>query len=268
MKIRVACSQLDCVLGDKEANFKKMEESVKTIKSEDPTVELIVFPELALNGYECAELFGEMAEVCPSGVYIRKMAQLARTWDVHIAFGLIEREDSEYSMQLYNTALLLDNEGTVIGKYRKSHLVEGFEADAFTRGGEYPVFDTRWGKVGMAICWDTAFPETVKLLALQGAELILVLAAWEKPHAFDWDLALSARAFDNVACIAACNRSGTDRTLSYLGKSKLVAPGGRVLNECGDEECTVIGSFDLDEVKKMRQGYYDLVRNASVYEVL
>ncbi|MCI7304419.1 carbon-nitrogen hydrolase family protein [Ihubacter massiliensis] len=268
MKIRVACSQIDCVLGDKEANFKKMEESVKTIKSDDPTVELIVFPELALNGYECPELFEDMAEVCPGGAYIRKIGRIAQIWDVHIAFGFIEREDREYSMQLYNTALLLDNKGAIIGTYRKSHLVEGFEADNFTKGGQYPVFDTRWGKVGMAICWDAAFPETVKLLALKGAELILVLAAWEKPHAFDWDLTLAARAFDNVACIAACNRAGTDRTLSYLGKSKLVAPGGRVLKECGDEECTIIGTLNLDEVKKMRRGYYDLIRNASFYEVI
>lgn len=266
MKIKVACSQIDCMLGDKKANFEKMEERIKVIKGGDPAVDLILFPELALNGYECAEQFADMAEVCPSGEYIRKMARAARDWDVHIAFGLVERESGEEGARLYNTALLLDNSGAVIGRYRKAHLVEGFESSSFCRGNQFPVFDTRWGKIGMMICWDSAFPETARTLAFKGAELILVLAAWEKPHAFDWDLVLSARAFDNVAYIAACNRAGTDRNLSYLGKSKLVAPGGRVLEECGDGEGIVIGTLDFDKVTEMRQGYYDLIRNAEFYE--
>ncbi|MCQ4635200.1 carbon-nitrogen hydrolase family protein [Anaerovorax odorimutans] len=266
MKIRVACSQIDCVLGDKKANFEKMEEQIKTIKAREPDTELIVFPELALNGYECAEQFEAMAEVCPSGEYIRRMSRTARDCKVHIAFGLVERESGEDGTRLYNTALLLDSSGTVIGRYRKAHLVEGFESSSFCRGNEFPVFDTKWGKIGMMICWDSAFPETARTLAFKGAELILVLAAWEKPHDFDWDLVLAARAFDNVAYIAACNRAGTDRSLSYLGKSKLVAPGGRVLEECGDGEGIVTGTVDFGKVREMRQGYYDLIRNADFYQ--
>lgn len=271
MKTRIACVQIKSELGDKTANLQKMitklEEVCGNSVDKCSKVDLVVFPELAVTGYECSNLYAEVAEELPEGDSVKVMAEAARRFNVYIVYGLIEKDTSKGENVLYNTAVLLDKSGSVVGKYRKSHLVEGPETRLFKKGTEYPVFETDIGKIGMMICWDTAYPEVARILALKGAEIIVAPAAWESPYDEDWDIVQCARSFDNVVYVASCNHVGTDDKLTFFGKSKIVGPTGRTIVEAGNDEEIITAEVDLDCLPKLREGFYVLLkdRNPETY---
>lgn len=271
MKTKIACVQIKSELGDKTANLKKMVSKLEKICGDNDDkcskVDLVVFPELAVTGYECSELYAEVAEELPGGDSVKVMAEAAKRFNVYIVYGLVEKAMSEGKPVLYNTVVLIDRSGVVVGKYRKSHLVEGPETESFKKGTEYPVFETEIGKIGMMICWDTAYPEVARILALKGAEIIVVPAAWEAPYDEDWDIVQCARSFDNVVYVAACNHVGTDKDLTFFGKSKIVGPTGRTIVEAGNDEEIITAEVDLDRISELREGFYVLLkdRNPETY---
>lgn len=267
MKIKIACVQMKSELGEKEKNIVKIIGYIKAVKKENSNIDLIVFPELATTGYECSELYEEMSEIYPVGYSFERLAEAAKEQNVHIVFGFVEKAIKEGKNVLYNSAALISNKGVAIGCYQKSHLVEGGETEYFEKGKSYNVFDTEIGKIGIMICWDTAYPEVARILALKGAELIVVPAAWEEPKGGDWDIVQSARSFDNVLYIAACNHVGQDRELSFFGKSKIVGPIGRTIVEADDQERVIVGTIDYALLPELREGYYVLLkdRNPDTY---
>ena len=111
------------------------------------------------------------------------------------------------------------------------------------------------------ICWDAAYPEVARIMALKGADIIAVPAAWESPGGDDWDIVQSARSFDNVIYIAACNHVGTDRELNFFGKSKIVGPLGRTIIEAGAEEEVIQATVDLAKLPELRNTYYVLLKD-------
>lgn len=266
MKVKIACVQMQSLLGQKGQNVEKMIGSIEAVM-QDRDVSLIIFPELATTGYECSDLYSKLAETFPEGETIKKLAAEAKKWDVHLVFGFVEKAEKEGSDVLYNSAALIDNKGNALGCYRKSHLVEGEETQFFEKGKEYRVYDTAIGKIGIMICWDTAYPEVARILALKGAEIIVVPAAWEEPKGGDWDIVQCARSFDNVVYVASCNHVGTDRDLTFFGKSKIVGPIGRTIVEADDKEAIVKAEVDLGALPELRNGYYVLLkdRNPDTY---
>ncbi len=266
MKTKIACVQMQSALGDKRENLEKMVGHVRSA-AEDKEVSLIIFPELATTGYECSEKYRDLAEEFPSGESIKTMAEAAACNNVFIVFGFIEKAVKDGREVLYNSAALIDRNGMPLGRYRKSHLVEGPETKNFEKGTEYPVFDTEIGKIGIMICWDTAYPEVARILALKGAEIIAAPAAWEAPYDEDWDIVQCARSFDNVLYVASCNHVGTDRKLTFFGKSKIVGPVGRTITEAGDGEEVIKAAVDLGVLPELREGFYVLLkdRNPETY---
>ncbi|MGI6045531.1 MAG: carbon-nitrogen hydrolase family protein [Eggerthellaceae bacterium] len=260
MQVTIACVQIDCSLGDKESNIQKMISWMEKV-THDAAIDLIVFPELAVTGYECGELYPQLAETFPDGESIKRLAKAAAQFGVHLVFGFVEKAKKDGKDVCYNAAALIDDEGKPIGCYRKSHLVEGVDTDFLEKGTDYPVFDTKLGKIGIMICWDTAYPEVARILALHGAEIIIVPAAWEAPQDGDWDIVMSARSFDNVVYLASCNQVGTDKTLTYFGKSKIVGPLGRTIVQAKDRECAIQATVNTDELPDLRNGYYVLLRD-------
>jgi predicted amidohydrolase len=269
MKVNVACVQMQPKRFDVETNLSKMQGFIEQIMEEKPKTELIVFPELITSGYECGKEFQNLAETVPHGQSMKIIGELAKKYQVHIVYGFPER-DPYVTDVLYNSAALIDSNGEVMGVYRKVHPFDT-EKQYFRAGCGYPLFNTPIGKIGIMICWDTAFPEVARSYALQGADLIVISTNWEKPYEADWDLITKARAFDNVIYIAAANRIGHDETLGFFGRSKIMGPLGVPIAELNEEvEGVISAELDYSVPLRLKHEYYTFFkdRRPDTYDLL
>jgi predicted amidohydrolase len=261
-EVTVATVQMKPKLGETEENLVKMSELVAKIAGQQK-VDLIVFPELITSGYECGVRFTDLAQRVP-GPTVNLMAQRAQEFGVHIAFGLPTKEKVESI--LFNSLVFIGPDGELIGEYRKVHL-KGEERMAFRAGYRYLVFECQFGMVGLLTGYDMAFPEAARSLALEGAELLVVCANWEKPHRDEWRTYVLARAYENALFVAAANRVGDDVTYSFFGDSTIVGPRGQVFatlagevdpktNEPAEGYC--VARVDLTEVRQRREEFQTL----------
>lgn len=259
-QIRITCAQIHSLTNKKRENINKMKQFTDEALRRYPDTDLILFPELALTGCECdREDSINIAEPL-TGPSIMEMAQYAREKQVFMVFGFIEQ--STDSDDVYNSAVLISRTGEILGQYRKMHLVEEEKPLLSSGNSDYPVFDTEIGKIGIMICWDSAFPETARILSVKGADYLLIPAAWEAPMQKDWDLVQKARAFDNVIFTACCNQVGEEEILNFFGKSKLFGPTGEIISEeVENREAIVSASFNMDDKIPLREGYYALLRD-------
>jgi omega-amidase len=267
MKFTAAAVQFHPDYTDSQANLEKMETLLGVVVAERPDVRLVVMPELATTGYECGERFMELAEMATEAESVRRMAVQCKGHSIHLAYGFAER-DADKSDVLYNSVALIDDQGQLGGIYRKVHLFAQ-EKRWFHPGSSYPVFETRLGRVGIFVCWDTLFPEPARILALKGADFLVVPTNWEKPYDHDWELAASARALDNTLHVIGANRFGRDRDYDFFGKSRIIDPQGAVLTSLDEEvEGYVAATIDTDETKRLRREYYTLLndRRPETYE--
>ena len=170
--------------------------------------------------------YSEVAEPIP-GPSTARLAEVARARKTYIATSLVEREGSAF----YNTAVLIDREGRLVGKYRKVNLPYDEFEDGITPGKEYPVFQTDFGKVGMMICWDFEFPEPARALALQGAEIIL-MPIWDGSAPVEM-----VRAMDNQVFIV---------TSAYGDPSAILDPNGQQVASATEEGAAAIATIDLN----------------------
>lgn len=272
-EITIATVQMKPALGEPEDNLVKMSEFVSKIASQQK-VDLIVFPELVTSGFELGVRFTELAQRIP-GPSVNLIAQRASEFGVYIAFGMVSKEKVE--SVLYNSAVLVGPDGELVGSYNKVHL-RGEERMAFREGFRLPVFETEIGHIGLTLGWDLAYPEVVRSLTLDGAELICVLANWEKAQIEEWRTYIRARAYENALYVAAANRVGEDVTLSFGGESAIIGPRGKVHASLADEkdpesgeprEGYCVARVDLDEVRKCREEFQTLqTRQPTVYRAL
>lgn len=223
-EVTVATVQFEPKLGEPEDNLVKMSEFVSKIASQQK-VDLIIFPELVTSGYELGVRFTEVAQRVP-GPSINLMAQRAAEYGVYIAFGLVTKEKVE--SVIFNSGVMVGPDGELVGTYNKVHL-RGEERMAFREGFRFPVFDTEIGSIGLMLGWDLAFPEVARSMALDGAELLCVMANWETQHMDEYRTYLKSRALENAFFVSASNRVGEDVTLNFGGESMIVGPRGQVL---------------------------------------
>jgi predicted amidohydrolase len=272
-EITVATVQMKPRLGEAEENLVKMSETVSKIASQQK-VDLIVFPELITSGYELGVRFTELAQRVP-GPTINLIAQRANEYGVYIAFGMVTKEKVE--SVLYNSAILVGPDGELLDVYNKIHL-RGEERMAFREGFKLPVIPTEVGNIGLMIGYDLAFPEVARSLALDGADIIAVMANWEASNIDEWKTYTRARAYENSVFIAAANRVGEDVTLNFGGESMIVGPRGTIHASLANETDTESGAplegfavarIDLDEVRKYREEFQFIQnRQPAVYKTL
>jgi predicted amidohydrolase len=258
-EITVAIVQMKPKLGEPEENLVKMTEMISKIASQQK-VDLIVFPELITSGYELGVRFTELAQRVP-GPTINLLAQRANEYGVYIVFGMVTKERVE--SVLYNSAIIVGPEGELLEVYNKIHL-RGEERMAFREGFKLPVIETEVGNIGLMIGYDLAFPEVARSLALDGADILCVVANWEASQIDEWKTYTRARAYENSVYIAACNRVGEDVTLNFGGESMVVGPRGQIYASLADEtdpdtgaplEGFAVARIDLDQVRKYREEY-------------
>lgn len=255
MKVNITCVQIHPKLFDVKANLAKMSDFIKTIIKEKPQTDLIVFPELCTTGYECGNEFFRLAEDIKTGESIQQMGALAKEYGIHLIYGFPQR-DSQIKDVIYNSNAFIGPDGNLIGTYQKVHLF-GQEKMYFRPGCSYPVFETKIGKIGTMICWDSAFPEVARIYALEGVDLLVATSNWEKPYSQDWDLTTAARALDNCMYLAAANRVGKDLELDFFGHSRIYTPMGQVITALDqDIEGFISAELDYSLPIKYRQEYY------------
>jgi predicted amidohydrolase len=259
---------MEPTLKNVQENLDKMIAFIVRIMSEKPETQLIVFPELITSGYECGNDFYHLAETVVDGKVCQVISEYAKEYHVHVIYGFPERDPRNKDV-LYNSAILISDEGKALGVYRKVHLFAK-EKEYFHPGDDYPLFETNIGKIGLMICWDTAFPEVARTYALKGADVIAISTNWEKPYLTDvhtnnqsdWDLVTRARAFDNCIYVIAANRIGFDETLGFFGRSKIIGPTGNPLEELNDEiEGFISAELDYDLPNLLKEKYYTFLED-------
>ncbi len=187
-------------------------------------VELLVFPELCVSGYnfESKQQVESLAEYIPKGPTTKLWVEVAKEYEIIIVGGLAEKTVDK---KLYNSAVIVNPEGFV-GCYRKLHLF-GNEARYFLPG-DLPlrVFKLPSITVGVLVCFDWAFPEATRILMLEGCDLLVLPANLVLPLA---QKVLIARSIENRIFIAMANRIGTEKELTFTGRSQITDPHGKIL---------------------------------------
>lgn len=248
-EVTVAVVQMDTTLGEPDPNLAKMSEFVRKITSAQK-VDVIVFPELATTGYECGMKFTQLTQRVP-GPSANVLAQRANETGTHIAFGIASKERVESI--LFNSAVLAGPEGDIMLNYRKIHL-RGEEQMLFRPGFKLEPVETPVGIIGLQVGWDMMFPEGTRSLCLDGAELILVSAAWDNTRGEEWRTLLCARAAENACFICAANRIGEEPATTFNGESMIVGPRGQVIVDLDEKtEGYIIAKLNLDETRRVKE---------------
>jgi beta-ureidopropionase len=266
--VNIGLAQLSTEAG-KEAAFAKVERIASEAAERDVT--LLVLPDLSFlpffPQFRTDASWMEEAEEVPDGPSCRRLGELARANELAIVASVYERaRDGVY----YDTAVAVSASGEVVGKQRMMHIPEepDFNEKYYYKPGNspYPVFELAGARVGVAIGQDLFFPEHHRLLAIHGAELVVV------PNAIAADtdpllLCSQAAAVSNHLFVAVANRIGADNGLTFVGKSHVSSPTGDVVAHADPTEQLLTHAIDLDELAQVRrtQNYWLRDRRPETY---
>ncbi|MGD0697195.1 MAG: nitrilase-related carbon-nitrogen hydrolase [Terriglobia bacterium] len=225
-------------------------------------VQILCLQELFYGPYFCAEQnarWYEMTERIPQGPTIQRMMKLAKKHRMAMVVPIYEEEMTGL---YFNAAAVIDADGRYLGKYRKHHIPHchpGFwEKFYFTPGNlGYPVFETRYAKVGVYICYDRHFPEGARVLGLKGAEIVFNPSATVAGLSeYLWELEQPAHAVANGYFVAAINRVGHEKPWDigeFYGKSYFCNPRGKIIAQASrDKDELLIADLDLDMIRQVR----------------
>lgn len=262
--VTVACVQMS-MSAERGQNLAAAETAIRAAANSGAQV--ILLPELFEGPYFCIEQRSEnmqMAEPYETNQAVLRAQVLARELGVVLPVSIFERDLNN----LFNTVVMINADGAILGRYRKSHIPDGpgySEKFYFTPGDTgFKVWDTRYGRIGVGICWDQWFPEAARAMALAGAELLLYpTAIGSEPENPSWDScahwqrAMQGHAAANLIPVIAANRHGIEhgieRELNFYGSSFMTDATGEIIALAGrDEDTTLITSYDLTEIATQR----------------
>lgn len=269
-KVKVAALQFSCSK-DVQENINKAEKMVK--EAADNGANIILLPELFERQYFCQEKrydYYNYALPLEKNPAVNRFKEVAKELGVVIPVSFYERDID----RLFNTVAMIDADGSVLGIYRKTHIPDDHfyqEKFYFTPGDTgFKVFDTRFGCIGVGICWDQWFPETVRCMAVQGAEMLLYPTAIGSEPILDvdsnshWRRVMQGHAAANLMPVVAANRIGVETvepckenagqssSLDFYGCSFIADATGDIISSAKQEETILYGEFDLDALKEDR----------------
>lgn len=265
MKVKVAATQMS-ITWDIENNIKKAKDMVR--EAAKAGAKVILLQELFKTPYFCQvekyEYF-KLAEA-PDAPFIKEFMELAKELDVVLPISFFEKAGNVY----YNSLIMIDADGSNLGVYRKTHIPTGqsYEEKFYFAPGDtgFKVFHTKYGKVGIGICWDQWFSEVARALTLMGAEMLLyptaigsepVLPKDSKNH---WQNVMTGHAAANIIPVIASNRIGTEKEdnseMTFFGSSFIAnEDGDKVVEMDRISEGFITYEFDLDEINFKRQSW-------------
>nr|WP_278547270.1 N-carbamoylputrescine amidase [Catenibacterium mitsuokai] len=269
-QVKVAALQFSCSR-DVQENINKAEKMVREAADNDANI--ILLPELFERQYFCQEKrydYYDYAVPLEKNPAVNRFKEVAKELGVVIPVSFYERDID----RLFNTVAMIDADGSVLGIYRKTHIPDDHfyqEKFYFTPGDTgFKVFDTRFGCIGVGICWDQWFPETARCMAVQGAEMLLYPTAIGSEPILDvdssghWRRVMQGHAAANLMPVVAANRIGVETvepckenagqssSLDFYGCSFIADATGDIIASAKQEETILYGEFDLDTLKEDR----------------
>jgi predicted amidohydrolase len=244
--LRVSVAQTAPRIGDVGANLADAERVIAALAGR---ADVVVFPELFTTGYRRDGMeHAALAEPLAGGPSIERLGRAAADARLTVVGTLLEAADG----LVYDTAVVIDAAGTLAGSYRKSHLYPAERAH-FAAGDSLKVVDAGVARIGLAICFEHAFPEIFTELALGGADLIAIPSAVPVGYEYLLELRTRARAQDNQVFVAASNLVGFDGVSKWCGRSMIVGPRGDALAAAAGGEPEIIQAvLDLARVEAER----------------
>ena len=262
-KIKLAVLQ-SALTDDAATNIKRISELVREAASKGADV--ILPSELFEGHYFCTSQEEEnfqRAHPWRESPAVKAMAKLAAELNVVIPVSIFEKAGPAY----FNTVVMIDADGSLMGIYRKSHIPDGpgYQEKYYFRPGDtgFRVWDTKKGRIGVGICWDQWYPETARAMALMGADVLLYpTAIGSEPHdssldtAARWRRAMLGHAVSNVTPVAAANRVGSENGQEFYGTSFISDHTGEILGDLDrKEEGVVVAEIDMDVVDRARAAW-------------
>ena len=265
--VTVAATQMACSW-DREANIARAEKLIRAAAAQGARVVLI--QELFEAPYFCKDhdpRHFELAQPLEGHPTVVRFQALARELGVVLPVSLFERAGNAF----FNSVVMVDADGAILGTYRKSHIPEGpgyHEKFWFSPGDTgFRVFDTRVAKIGVGICWDQWFPEAARSMALLGAEMLLyptAIGSEPQDASIDssghWQRTMQGHAAANIMPLLAANRigivTGERYTMTFYGSSFIASHTGEKLIEADrSSEAVITATFDLEAIRRYRQSW-------------
>jgi predicted amidohydrolase len=235
--------------GDDETLDARVERVAAIVRAQQGA-DLVVLPELWPNGGFAYDGWEASAQPL-DGPAVTALREAARELGALVHMGsFVERDETG---RMFNTSLLLGDDGSVLATYRKIHLF-GFgegEPKLMTPGDDVVVHEG----LGLATCYDLRFPEQFRRLLDAGAEIVLLPAAWPAKRVAHWRLLAQARAIENQSYVVACNTAGKHSGVRMGGGSLVVDPWGAVLAEAGTDEEVLVADLDLESLARTRSSF-------------
>jgi N-carbamoylputrescine amidase len=267
-EVTVAATQM-AIGWDLPANLDRAERLVR--QAHERGARLILLSELFATPYFCQDqiaAFFDLAAPFQSHPLIARFAALARELSVVLPISFFERSGPTF----YNSVVVIDADGAMLGTYRKSHIPDGpgyTEKFYFSPGDTgFRAWDTAVGRIGVGICWDQWFPEAARIMALKGAEILLYpTAIGSEPHdpgldsSAHWRRVMQGHAGANMIPVVASNRIGLEEgrhgtSMTFYGTSFIAGPTGEIAAEAGRaEEAVLTATFDLDAIGRQRAAW-------------
>ena len=271
--VTVAATQFACGW-DRQQNIERAEALVRRAAGEGAQV--VLLQELFETPYFCIEQDSRhlrLATTLAENPAVARMRELARELAVVLPVSFFERAGNAY----FNSIAIVDADGSVLGIYRKAHIPNGagYQEKTYFSPGDtgFRVWDTRYGRLGVGICWDQWFPEAARIMALQGAELLLYPTAIgsEPPPALPvnsrghWQRTQQGHAAANLMPLIASNRHGVEKSLQdpenlylrFYGSSFIADATGALVAEAPEEgDAVLLARFDLAEIAELRDNWF------------
>ena len=262
--VTLAATQMACG-SDRAANLERAEQLIRRAASQGANI--ILIQELFETPYFCQDQlpdFFALARPVEDNEGIAKFQSLARELGVVLPFSFFERDNQAY----FNSVAMIDAGGEMLGVYRKTHIPDGvgYQEKYYFNPGDtgFRVWQTKFGQVGLGICWDQWFPETARCLVLGGAEILLYpTAIGNEPQFPDWDSrdhwqrAMQGHAASNMVPLVASNRIGAEKgktsEMTFYGSSFIAdETGAKVAEADRTSETVLTHTFDLDAIRNQR----------------
>jgi len=284
-KVKVAATQMSCS-GSIDENISKAETLVREAAAQG--AQIILLQELFETPYFCqkekSDYYAYATEL-EQNKAVNHFKAIAKELQVVLPISFYEKKN--YAR--YNSLAVIDADGTVMGKYRKSHIPDGpgYEEKFYFNPGDtgFKVWNTRYAKIGVGVCWDQWYPEAARVMSLMGAEILFYPTAIgsepqdgsidSKDH---WQACMLGHAAANLIPVVASNRIGEERdeesSINFYGSSFIAGPQGNKIVEAGrDEQTVLVSEFDLDalEIGRIEWGIFrdrrpELYRLISSYD--